>query len=197
MRLKVTVPLEGILEALLEGGISVIEFPVTNPGAIQAIHEASTRLGDGALIGAGTVLDAATAREVIEAGAEFVVSPSTHSPVIETTRALGKISVPGAYTPTEIVTALEMGADFVKLFPANQLGPDYVKAVKAPLPDAPIVPTGGVTPANVKAYVEAGACAVAVGGGLVNDERAANKDYQAIRESAMAFRRAWDSASTH
>lgn len=194
VRLSVSGPTEGIVSALIEGGIRVIEFPLTNPGAVDTIHETSVRVGDDALIGAGTVLSADTAREVIEAGAQFIVSPSTHLAVIEATHALNKVSIPGAYTPTEIVTALDMGADLVKLFPANQLGPEYVKAIKAPLPDAPIVPTGGVRPENVAAYVRAGACAVAVGAGLVSDTRAIAEDYQAIRDAAATFRRAWDEA---
>jgi 2-dehydro-3-deoxyphosphogluconate aldolase/(4S)-4-hydroxy-2-oxoglutarate aldolase len=128
-----------IAQALQEGGLDCVEITMTTPGALRAIEEATGRL-DGVLMGAGTVLDAATARHAILAGAEFLVTPTVELDVIETARRYGKVVIAGAMTPTEILTAWEAGADMVKVFPANVLGPGYLKAVHGPLPQIPLVP---------------------------------------------------------
>lgn len=134
-----------VAKAIAAGGVSVIEFTLTTPGALRTIEESSKALGGEVLIGAGTVLDAATARAAILAGAEFIVAPTLSPEVIEICHRYDKIVVPGAYTPTEILTAWELGADFVKLFPADVGGPAYLKAVRAPLPQVKLMAVGGVT----------------------------------------------------
>jgi len=140
------------------------------------------------LLGAGTVLDAETCRMAIMAGAEFIVSPILNPGVIEMCHSDLKVCLPGVYTPTEIMTAIELGADFVKLFPANSLGPDYIKAVRAPLPQARIVPTGGVSLQNAGAFIKAGAAALAVGSDLVNSAKVAKGEFASITETAKRFR---------
>src|SRR6266478_564715 len=154
-------------EALITGGVTAIEITMTTPNAIAAIREAREEIGERALVGVGTVLDAATCRAAIEAGAEFVVTPVCRPELVGIAHAAGRPIMLGAYTPTEAQTAHEAGSDFVKLFPANTLGPEYVKALRAPLPHLRLVPTGGVEVENVADFLKAGCAALGIGSSLV------------------------------
>ena len=188
VRLDSSEALSKVADALIEGGLSVIEFTMTTPGALGAIERARGDLGDAILIGAGTVLDAATASDVIRAGAQFVVSPALDRRVIDAVRERGVAAIPGAYTPTEIVQACEWGADIVKLFPASTLGPGYLKALRGPLPNVRILPTGGVTIENARGFLDAGAVALAIGGELVNNALVNAGNFGEITKRARAFR---------
>ena len=179
--------------ALRNGGLTVIEFTLNTPGAIEGIRRCSRELPD-VLFGAGTVLNASAAEMAIDAGAQFIVSPDTKASVIEATHGMGKVSVPGAYTPTEIGHALELHADLIKLFPAKGLGPEYVKELRGPFDNLKIMPTGGVSRSNVSAYFRAGACAVAAGGSLVNDMLVKEDDLLEVTLKAKALRIAVDNA---
>jgi len=172
-----------IAQALQEGRLDCVEITMTTPGALRAIEEATGRL-DGVLMGAGTVLDAATARQAILAGAEFLVTPTVKLDVIETARRYGIVVIPGAMTPTEILTAWEAGADMVKVFPASVLGPSYLKAVHGPLPQIPLVPTGGVTAETAGEFIRAGAAVVCAGGWLVDKQAVAEGRYEVLTERA-------------
>ncbi len=157
------------VEAIRAGGISVLEITLTVPGAVQIIRDLTGRLGDEALIGAGTVLDADAARACIDAGARFIVSPALDVSTIDACRRAGVPIFPGALTPTEIVTAWKAGADAVKVFPANAVGgATYLKSVKAPLPQIELLPTGGVSLQTAAAFIAAGAFALGVGADLVD-----------------------------
>jgi 2-dehydro-3-deoxyphosphogluconate aldolase / (4S)-4-hydroxy-2-oxoglutarate aldolase len=161
--------------ALIGGGVDVVEVAFTTPDAAQAIS-AIVQEHPNALVGAGTVLDEATARIAILAGARFLLSPTLSSAVISTARRYGVAAIPGVQTPTEMLLALEAGADAVKLFPAGALGPGYLKAVLAALPELSVIPTGGVSIDGITAWLDAGAIAVGVGGALTSgslDETAA------------------------
>lgn len=157
---------------LIEAGIRVVEVALTTPGGLDAVRELARPGGltadDGRVVGAGTVLDATSARLATLAGARFLVSPSIAPDVIEAGHRYGVCVLPGTQTPTEIERALSAGADMVKLFPASSLGPGYLRAVRAALPQAPVVPTGGVDAGNAVEWLEAGAVAVGVGGSLVS-----------------------------
>lgn len=173
-------------EALIAGGISVIEFTFSTPGALDMVKEASAHFGDEVLLGAGTVLDPETARAAILAGAQFIVTPSVNLATIALCKRYGKPIVAGAMTPTEIMTVWEAGADLVKVFPASAIGgPDYIKAVLAPLPQLRLVPTGGVSADNAAQFLKAGAVAVAVGGNLVDKKAVARGDWAAITAEAQ------------
>jgi 2-dehydro-3-deoxyphosphogluconate aldolase/(4S)-4-hydroxy-2-oxoglutarate aldolase len=175
-----------VAEALKKGGISVIEFTCSTPGALDMIKEASARFGGDVLLGAGTVLDPETARMAILAGAEFIVTPAINLETIAICKRYGKPAVAGALTPTEMLTTWEAGADLVKVFPASNIGgPDYIKAVLAPLPQLRLVPTGGVSADNAAQYLKAGATAVAVGGNLVNKNAVENGDWDVITAEAQ------------
>jgi len=172
-----------IARALQQGELNCIEITMTTPGALRAIEEASEEL-TGVLMGAGTVLDATTARQAILAGAEFLVTPTVELDVIETARRYGVVVIAGAMTPTEILTAWEAGADMVKVFPASVLGPSYLKAVRGPLPQIPLVPTGGITADNAGDFIKAGAVMVCAGGWLVDKKAVANERYEVLTERA-------------
>jgi 2-dehydro-3-deoxyphosphogluconate aldolase/(4S)-4-hydroxy-2-oxoglutarate aldolase len=175
-----------VAEALKAGGISAIEFTLSTPGALDMLKEASARFGGDVLLGAGTVLDPETARASILAGAEFIVTPTVNLETIAICKRYGKPIVAGAMTPSEILTVWGAGADLVKVFPASNVGgPDYIKAVLAPLPQLRLVPTGGVSADNAAQYLKAGAAAVAVGGGLVNKKAVASGDWGAITAEAQ------------
>ena len=164
------------IEAIRKGGVSVLEITMTVPGALNVIEQVSARYGSEALVGAGTVLDAETARDCILAGAQFIVSPSLDLETIACCRRYGIAVLPGALTPTEVVQAWTAGADFVKVFPAGAVGgASYIKALKAPLPQIELVPTGGVSLTTAADFIKAGASALGVGADLV--------DIKAIRES--------------
>jgi 2-dehydro-3-deoxyphosphogluconate aldolase/(4S)-4-hydroxy-2-oxoglutarate aldolase len=178
-----------VAEALIEGGVTTLEVTADTPGAMEMIEDLATTYGDreDVLIGAGTVLDAETARAALLAGAEFVVSPSFHEDVVETCNRYGAVVAPGVATPTEAIEAYQTGADLVKLFPASDLGPSYLGSIKGPLGQIPIVPTGGVGPDNAGEFIEAGACAVGAGGSLIDDEAIAAGDYDVLTDNAEAL----------
>ena len=156
-----------IVDALLEGGIDVLEITMTVPGAVETIQELAKRTE--ALVGAGTVLDAGTAQACIDAGARFIVSPALNIETVEACNALDIVVAPGALTPTEVVNAYNAGGDVVKVFPCDALGgATYLKSLKAPLPHIPLMPTGGVSLDTVRAFLDAGAVAVGVGSSLVD-----------------------------
>ena len=152
-----------VARSLFEGGIDVIEVTLTVPDALEIIAEVRRDLGQRVLLGAGSVLDAETARAAILAGAEFIVSPVVRHDVIQLCRRYGKVVMPGAFTPTEALAAWEAGADIVKIFPADIGGPAYLKALAAPLPQIRMMPTGGVNLETIEAFFRAGACAVGTG----------------------------------
>jgi 2-dehydro-3-deoxyphosphogluconate aldolase/(4S)-4-hydroxy-2-oxoglutarate aldolase len=180
------VDLVDVARALREGGVKFFEITMTIPGALDLIGEAAQRLGDDDLhIGAGTVLDAETARLAILAGAGFVVAPTFDQAVVDLCHAYGIAVMPGAMTPTEILRAWKGGADAVKIFPAHNVGgPDFLKAVKEPLPQIELLPTKGVDFETAGAYIRAGAIAVGVGSALLSKKLLAAKDYAAISENA-------------
>jgi 2-dehydro-3-deoxyphosphogluconate aldolase / (4S)-4-hydroxy-2-oxoglutarate aldolase len=159
-----------VCDALLAGGVILHEITLTVPSALDAIRDVSQALGSQAVVGAGTVLTAEQARQAIEAGAQFVVSPITRPEIVEAAHALGKPVMLGAYTPTEAQTAHEAGADFIKIFPADKLGAGYIKNLRAPLPHLRIVPTGGVDLQTAPEFLKAGCAALGVGSSLLNAE---------------------------
>lgn len=169
IRVQTSRDLIRIAEALHEGGLKCVEITMTTPGALRAIEESREKLPD-VLMGAGTVLDAVTAREAILAGAEFLVTPTVKPEVVEVAHRYGVPVIPGAMTPTEILACWEAGADMVKVFPASVLGPGYIKAVRDPLPQIPLVPTGGITADNAGDFIRAGAVMLCTGGQLVDKE---------------------------
>jgi len=176
-----------LARALLEGGVIAIEITMTTPNAIETIRAASAAIGRDALLGVGTVLDAATATAAIQAGAEFVVSPVTRKEIADAAHALDRPVMLGAYTPTEAQTAFEAGADFIKIFPADTLGPAYIKALRAPLPHLQIVPTGGVDLNTIGPFLKAGCVAVGAGSSLVPAEALKNSNWPEVTALARAF----------
>lgn len=177
-----------VAEALLAGGIDVMEVTFTVPGAVRVLEEVAHRLGDRVLLGAGTVLDAETARIALLAGAQFIVSPSTHLDVIQLCRRYDKLVMPGALTPTEVVTAWQAGADVIKVFPADAVGgAKYLKALKAPLPQVQLMPTGGVHLETAADFLRAGACALGVGASLVEPAAVERGDMGRIESLARQF----------
>lgn len=173
-----------VAEALNAGGISAIEFTIPTPNSLEMIKQAASHFGEAVIMGAGTVLDPETARAAILAGAQFVVTPALNLKTIELCQRYGKPVIPGALTPTEILTAWEAGADMVKVFPADSMGPDYIKAVLAPLPQIRLVPTGGVSASNAADYIKAGATALGVGGKLVDKNAVAEGNWAALTMEA-------------
>ncbi|PYV45887.1 MAG: 2-dehydro-3-deoxyphosphogluconate aldolase [Acidobacteria bacterium] len=177
-----------IVEAIKSGGVSVLEITMTVPGAIRLIERIAERYGSDVLLGAGTVLDAETARAVILAGAEFVVTPSLRLSTIEVCKRYSKVVIPGALTPTEVITAWEAGADFVKVFPCDNVGgPKYIRALKGPFPQIDFIPTGGVNLNTAAEFIAAGSAALAVGSELVDKKAVAAKEFAKITENARKF----------
>jgi 2-dehydro-3-deoxyphosphogluconate aldolase/(4S)-4-hydroxy-2-oxoglutarate aldolase len=174
-------------EALIAGGVIAIEITMTTPNAIEAIRDARKKLGERAVIGVGTVLDEKTCRDAIEAGAEFVVTPICRTEFVAIARAADRPIMLGAYTPTEAQVAHEAGADFIKIFPADTLGPGYIKALRAPLPHLRIVPTGGVDVHNVADFLKAGCAAVGVGGSMVTAKMLQEGDWAGLTRMAEEF----------
>jgi len=172
-----------IVASLQTGGLDCVEITMTTPHALQVIEEASEKLDD-VLMGAGTVLDAPTARQAIIAGARFIVTPTVELDVIKMARRYGVVVIAGAMTPTEILTAWEAGADIVKVFPANILGPGYLKALHGPLPQILLAPTGGITAENAGEFIRAGAAIVCAGGWLVDKKAVAEGRYEVLTERA-------------
>jgi 2-dehydro-3-deoxyphosphogluconate aldolase/(4S)-4-hydroxy-2-oxoglutarate aldolase len=158
-----------VVQAMLAGGIRVVEVTMTVPGAVELLRELKSEYGNELLLGSGTVTTGGQAEDTIEAGAEFVVSPSFHADVVAATKAHGKLSIPGALTPTEVITAWNAGADYVKVFPCSAVGgASYLKSLLAPFPHLKLIPTGGVTHHTAAGFLEAGARALGVGSDLVN-----------------------------
>jgi 2-dehydro-3-deoxyphosphogluconate aldolase/(4S)-4-hydroxy-2-oxoglutarate aldolase len=180
-------PLVEVVRALAEGGVTVAEVTFTVPNAIDVIREAKRQLGDRVLLGAGTVLDPETARAAFLAGAEFVVAPSLNLDVIRICRRYDKLVMPGAFTPTEIVTAWEAGADIVKVFPADVVGPAFFKAMRGPLPQVKLMPTGGVDLTTAGEFLKAGAVCLGVGGQLVDPKLVAAGDFAGITRLAKQY----------
>jgi 2-dehydro-3-deoxyphosphogluconate aldolase/(4S)-4-hydroxy-2-oxoglutarate aldolase len=176
-----------LAEALVAGGVVAIEITTTTPDALNAIRDARAALGDQAMIGVGTVLENITCRGALDAGAEFVVSPILRGSMVPLCHAAEVPVMLGAFTPTEAQTAYEAGADFVKIFPADSLGPTFVKALRAPLPHLRLVPTGGVDLGNVTEFLRAGCAALGVGSSLVSAELLKNQDWPELTRLASAF----------
>jgi 2-dehydro-3-deoxyphosphogluconate aldolase/(4S)-4-hydroxy-2-oxoglutarate aldolase len=172
-------------EACIAGGITALEVSLTTPDGLDVIKKLVQRHGSKVLAGAGTVLDAETARMAILAGARFILSPSFDVGVIRTCNRYQILSMPGVATPTEIVTSMEAGADIVKVFPGDAFGPEYLKALRAPLPHAPLMPSGGVSLENMEAWFSCGSVAVGVGSSLTGP--GTHGDYKKVTENARAF----------
>jgi len=176
------------IAAIEAGGLPLLEITMTVPGALSVIEAATKQYGDRVLVGAGTVLDADTARDCVSAGARFIVSPALNVRTIEWCRAADVPVMPGALTPTEVLTAWQAGADFVKVFPCDSAGgASHVKALKGPFPDIPLIPTGGVTLTTVADYIRAGAAAVGVGSNLVDTRAIAAGEAGRVTEAARQY----------
>jgi len=177
-----------VSDALKGGGVSFIEITMSVQGAMDVIKELAQKYKEEIIMGAGTVLDPETGRAALLAGAQFIVSPTLNLELIQLAHRYGAVVIPGAMTPTEILTAWNAGADLVKVFPAAQLGgPEYLKALRGPLPQILLVPTGGVNLQNAGAFIKAGATALGVGGELVDKKVLQEKQFQIISENARAF----------
>lgn len=173
--------------AILAGGITAVEVTLNSPGALETIRRLAQEFGARMAVGAGTVLRMEEAEAVAEAGGRFIVSPNTNPNVIAKSIALGLLSFPGAFTPTEILRAIDAGAHAVKLFPAHSLGANFVRAVRAPLPAIRLVPTGGVTPESARDYRQAGAWAVGIGSELLGKEKFSDEQIKRLTERAQEF----------
>ena len=184
-----------VARAIHEAGVDALEITADGTRASERIAAVDRELDD-AIVGAGTVLDAPTAQSVIDAGAEFVVSPHTDVETVECCNRRGVLVAPGVMTPTEAVTALEAGADVLKLFPASTVGPGHVGAIRGPLGDVDVIPTGGISPDDVDSFFDAGAVAVGAGRALVDYAAVADGDMDRVRERAAAFVDAVDAART-
>lgn len=185
-----------VAEVLIDAGLGAIEVTMTVPNAIDAIASLARRSSRSrVVIGAGTVIDAFTARRAIDAGAEFIVSPGLVAEVVQVANTAGVAMLPGALTPTEILAAVRAGGDLIKIFPAQAVGgPSYIRALRGPFPDVPLVPTGGVNLENVADFIRAGATAVGVGSELVSRDLLAREDWNALASRARQFLAAVSSA---
>jgi 2-dehydro-3-deoxyphosphogluconate aldolase/(4S)-4-hydroxy-2-oxoglutarate aldolase len=180
-----------VADAIKEGGVSAIEITMSVQGAIEVIRELTQKYKDKIIMGAGTVLDPETGRAALLAGAQFIVSPTLNLDLIHLAHRYSAVVIPGTMTPTEILTAWNAGADLVKVFPAAQLGgPDYIKALRGPLPQILLVPTGGVNLQNAGAFIRAGATALGAGGELVDKKAVKEKKFHIITENTRAFLKA-------
>jgi 2-dehydro-3-deoxyphosphogluconate aldolase/(4S)-4-hydroxy-2-oxoglutarate aldolase len=176
-----------VVAALAEGGVTAAEITFTVPDAVSVIRQVRRELGDKIVLGAGTVLDPETARAALLAGAEYLVSPVVNLDVIRLARRYDKVVMPGAFTPTEVLAAWEAGADVVKVFPADVGGPPYLKALKGPLPQVRLMPTGGVDLNTAEAFLKAGACCLGVGGQLVEPKAVKEGNFDRLRELAAQY----------
>jgi 2-dehydro-3-deoxyphosphogluconate aldolase/(4S)-4-hydroxy-2-oxoglutarate aldolase len=176
-----------VCDALVKGGILALEITLTVPEALRALRETHQRFGDKILLGAGTILNAAQCRAAIEAGAQYVISPITKLEIVEAAHALDKPVMLGAYTPTEAQLAHEAGADFIKIFPADKLGPSYIRSLRAPLPHLRIVPTGGVDLETAPEFLRAGCSALGVGSPLLKAELLKTRDWEGLTRLAAEF----------
>jgi 2-dehydro-3-deoxyphosphogluconate aldolase / (4S)-4-hydroxy-2-oxoglutarate aldolase len=177
-----------LVDAMMAGGVTVVEVTMTVPDALTLLRELKQRHGNALLLGSGTVTDAAQAEATIAAGAEFVVSPSLHHDVVAKTKELGRISIPGALTPTEVISAWRAGADYVKVFPCSAMGgASYLRSLRAPFPELKLIPTGGVTLQTAADFLKAGARALGVGADLVNASAIAEGKPEIVTNTARAY----------
>jgi 2-dehydro-3-deoxyphosphogluconate aldolase/(4S)-4-hydroxy-2-oxoglutarate aldolase len=176
-----------VCSALADGGVTVVEITMTVPDALDVVRQVRKALGDRVLLGAGTILDAETGRAAILAGAEYLVAPTLDLDVIRLCQRYSKLVMPGCFTPTEILAAWQAGADVVKVFPADVLGPAFFKAVRAPLPQVRLMPTGGVDLTTAAEFLKAGACCLGVGSQLVEPKAVAAGNFDRIRELARQY----------
>lgn len=196
VRMEDTAKLHRSISALRNGGINAIEITMTTPNALQAIEKTVTAFAEDedVVVGAGSVLDGVTARQAIEAGAKFVVSPVLEPEMIEACHRYDVPAIPGTFTPSEVQRAHTLGADLVKVFPASTVGPDFFRALKAPLPHVKLMPTGGVSLTNAGQWLDAGASVVGVGSALLDDDAIANDNFEQLTENARTLRRSIDEA---
>jgi 2-dehydro-3-deoxyphosphogluconate aldolase/(4S)-4-hydroxy-2-oxoglutarate aldolase len=176
-----------VARALADGGVTVVEITMSVPHALDVLGRVRGAMGDRILLGAGTVLDVETARAVLLAGAEYIVAPTLNLDVIRLCRRYDKLVMPGCFTPTEILTAWEAGADIVKVFPADVVGPAFFKALRGPLPQVRLMPTGGVDLTTAADFLRAGACCLGIGGQLIEPKAVAERNFDRIRELARQY----------
>ena len=184
IRIKDPAKLRAVVDALVEGGVRALEVTMTVPGAVGLIRELAPTMPTGFLLGAGTVTSAETARAVIDAGATYVVSPVFQPAVIAACHERDVAAMPGCFSPTEIFSAHELGADIIKVFPATSLGPQFIKDVRAPLPQVKLMPTGGVSLDNAHDWIRAGAVAVGIGSALLDAKAIEEGRFDAITANA-------------
>ena len=176
-----------VVHALAEGGVTVAEITMTVPDALDVVRQVRNSLGDRVLLGAGTILDAETARAALLAGAEYLVAPTLNLDVIRLCQRYDKLVMPGCFTPTEILTAWEAGADIIKVFPAEVVGPPFFKALRGPLPQVRLMPTGGVDLTTAAAFLKAGACCLGIGSQLVEPAAVAARNFDRLRDLARQY----------
>ena len=184
VRMKNPSQLINVIKALKQGGIKAIELTMTIPNAIEAIRNANEEFGESILLGVGSIIDPETSNDAIDAGAKFVVSPIYKKEVVQAVHERNKVVIPGGFTPTEIQSAYQQGADFVKIFPADNLGMSFIKSIKAPLPHLKVIPTGGVDLENAIDWINYGASAVGIGSALVDNKAIEKNDYNKLTENA-------------
>ena len=187
IRMADTEKLVKVIRAVQEGGVKAIEITMTTPDAVNVIHTISKKKSKDILLGAGSVLDPETAALVIHSGADFVVSPATNTEMIKLCNRYGKLVAPGAFTPTEIISAWEIGADIVKIFPATSVGPKYFKDIKGPLPQVRLMPTGGVNLDNAGEFIKNGACCVGIGTALLDKKAIAENNWDVLTQKAESL----------
>jgi 2-dehydro-3-deoxyphosphogluconate aldolase / (4S)-4-hydroxy-2-oxoglutarate aldolase len=187
IRMSDTDRLAKVVEAVKAGGVKAIEITMTTPSALEIIAAMAKKKAPDVLIGAGTVLDPETAVQAIHAGADFIVSPVTNPAMITVCRRYDKLVAPGAFSPTEILTAWQSGADIVKVFPATSVGPKYFKDILGPLPHVRLMPTGGVSLENARDFIASGACCVAIGTALLDKKAIEAGDWDVLTQKAKAL----------
>jgi 2-dehydro-3-deoxyphosphogluconate aldolase / (4S)-4-hydroxy-2-oxoglutarate aldolase len=183
-----------LAEALIAGGLKAVEITMTVPNAVEIIRQASAQFGKDVLIGAGTVLDEKTCRAVMDAGADFIVTPVLRPNLVKVAHDAGRVTMIGAYTASEAQAAYEAGSDFIKIFPADTLGPNYIKSLKAPLPHLNLVPTGGVNLQNIGEWFKAGVSAVGVGTALVSAQILKDQNWAELKRLTSEFVKAANAA---
>lgn len=176
-----------VVRTLADGGVNVVEITMSVPGALDVVKAVRSALGNRVLLGAGTILDPETCRMALLAGAEYIVAPTVNFEVIRLCQRYDKLVMPGAFTPTEILAAWEAGADIVKVFPADVVGPAFFKAIKGPLPQIRVMPTGGVDLTTAASFLQAGACCLGIGSQLVEPKAVAERNFTRIRELAERY----------
>jgi len=173
-----------IAEAIHAGGVNAVEVTMTTPGALSGIKALAGKMGDVLQVGVGSVVDVPTVHDAVRAGARYIVSPVFKAEIIQAAHQLDVPCMPGCFTPTEMWTAFEAGADIIKVFPADILGMSFIKGVKAPMPQLPLMPTGGIGPENAGAWIQAGACCVGVGSALLDRRAIDENDFDRLTENA-------------